>query len=237
MDSSEFIKLIDKLPINPPSDSKPWYSKLFGWHPLFPAVDADSLASPAALEGISDGDEKQEIDVLTCPGVYIIAQFRDGGTSYAVPSEVDPLHERVVYVGQTSRDVDAPLRARLTEYRKALLYQDANDSNPGAYHSGGNTRRWKEVEGDDNEDRFDFSDPNHQAILASLHFAVYPIWFNDLLSKRGLYTDLYKLRVNALARSLEVNLIGQLAVTRGMARGGLKDYSCYDFVHNLDNRH
>ncbi len=66
MDSSRFIELIDNLSINLPSDSKPWYSKLFGWHPLFSAVDADSLVSPEAIEGISDGDKAQEIDVLTC---------------------------------------------------------------------------------------------------------------------------------------------------------------------------
>ncbi len=75
MDSSRFCNLIDNLTINPPSDSKPWYSKLFGWHPLFSAVDVDSLASPAAIVGISDGDEKQEIDVLTCPGVRSVDFF------------------------------------------------------------------------------------------------------------------------------------------------------------------
>ncbi|MBL4698604.1 MAG: hypothetical protein JKX70_07210 [Phycisphaerales bacterium] len=75
--------------------------------------------------------DRDGLDGIDCPGVYLIARFESGP-----PESVNPSDKHVVYIGETCRT----LRERLRAFNRA-----AHDGK--SKHSGG--RRFHQVFGDD----------------------------------------------------------------------------------------
>ena len=84
------------------------------------------------IQGWARWADRNGLDGMGCPGVYLIARFYD-----APPDSVNPSDEHVVYIGETC---SRTLKKRLHEFGRAAI--DGKTK-----HSGG--RRFHQVFGDD----------------------------------------------------------------------------------------